>query len=115
MPLSSEENIVRAICTDKIDGGDSSPSLFKGRNTSVSRTSLALSRLLLGLNPASFMPDLETAPQAKPAFAVGSFFPLTGRAAAVIASITSLPFVSTAGRGAASSGAAPAFFRGGTG
>ena len=40
MPLSAEENIVRAICTDKWDGERASPSLFKGKDTSVSRLSL---------------------------------------------------------------------------
>jgi len=40
MPVPPEEDIVRAICTDKIDGGVLSPSLFKGVNTSVSRPAL---------------------------------------------------------------------------
>ena len=43
MPLGPEENIVRAICTDKYDKetGRISPSLFDKRgNTSVSRLSL---------------------------------------------------------------------------
>lgn len=40
MPLPPEENILRAICTDKIDEGVISPSLFKGSNTSVSRPAL---------------------------------------------------------------------------
>ena len=40
MPVSSDENIVRAICTDKIDEGVISPSLFKGSNTSVSRPAI---------------------------------------------------------------------------
>jgi hypothetical protein len=40
MPLPPEEDIVRAICTDKIDEGVLSPSLFKGFNTSVSRLAL---------------------------------------------------------------------------
>ena len=37
MPVASEEDIVRAICTDKWDGQRAAPSLFKGENTSVSR------------------------------------------------------------------------------
>lgn len=42
MPVGTEENIVRAICTDKWDreAGRASPSLFKGPNTSVSRLAL---------------------------------------------------------------------------
>jgi hypothetical protein len=40
MPLAPEENIVRAVCSDKWDGERLSPSLFKGANTSVSRLSL---------------------------------------------------------------------------
>ena len=40
MPLSSEEIIVRAICTDKMNDGAISPSLFNGRNTSVSRLAI---------------------------------------------------------------------------
>jgi hypothetical protein len=40
MPVGSEENIVRAICTDKWDGEHISPSLFKGQNISVSRLAL---------------------------------------------------------------------------
>lgn len=37
MSIGAEEEIVRAICTDKWDGIRLSPSLFKGANTSVSR------------------------------------------------------------------------------
>jgi hypothetical protein len=37
MPLPPEENIVRAVCTDKWDGERLSPSLFVGHNISVSR------------------------------------------------------------------------------
>src|SRR2546427_13284295 len=37
MPLAAEEDIVRAICTDKWDGTRLAPSLFTGKNTSVSR------------------------------------------------------------------------------
>ena len=37
MPIAAEENIVRAICTDKWDGTRMAPSLFTGENTSVSR------------------------------------------------------------------------------
>ncbi len=37
MPIAAEEDIVRAICTDKWDGTRVSPSLFAGVNTSVSR------------------------------------------------------------------------------
>ena len=37
MSIGAEEEIVRAICTDKWDGIRLSPSLFKGTNTSVSR------------------------------------------------------------------------------
>ena len=40
MPIDPEEDIVRAICTDKWDGERASPSLFKGENTSVSRLAL---------------------------------------------------------------------------
>jgi len=40
MPVPPEEDIVRAICTDKWDGTRLSPSLFTGENTSVSRLSL---------------------------------------------------------------------------
>lgn len=37
MPIAADEDIVRAICTDKLEDGIPSPSLFKGRGTSVSR------------------------------------------------------------------------------
>lgn len=37
MPVSDEEDIVRAICSDKFDGEQLSPSLFTGAGTSVSR------------------------------------------------------------------------------
>lgn len=37
MPISAEEDIVRAVCTDKWDGERLAPSLFVGENTSVSR------------------------------------------------------------------------------
>ena len=37
MPVDSDEDIVRAICTDKWDGTRAAPSLFKGENVSVSR------------------------------------------------------------------------------
>ena len=37
MPIPAEEDIVRAICTDKWDGMRLAPSLFTGENTSVSR------------------------------------------------------------------------------
>jgi len=40
MPVSPEEDILRAICTDKIDEGVISPSLFKGSHTSVSRPAI---------------------------------------------------------------------------
>jgi len=40
MPVPPDENILRAICTDKIDGDDISPSLFKGSRTSVSLPSV---------------------------------------------------------------------------
>ena len=40
MPVGPEENIARAICTDKWDGQRAAPSLFTGENTSVSRLSL---------------------------------------------------------------------------
>ncbi len=41
MPLSSDENIVRAICSDKWDGQRLAPSLFaKEGGTSVSRLAL---------------------------------------------------------------------------
>ena len=37
MPLPPEEDIVRAVCTDKWDGDRLSPSIFVGQNISVSR------------------------------------------------------------------------------
>jgi hypothetical protein len=37
MPLPPEEDILRAVCTDKWDGERLSPSLFVGQNISVSR------------------------------------------------------------------------------
>src|SRR5213593_2915970 len=37
MPLPPEEDILRAVCTDKWDGKRLSPSLFVGQNISVSR------------------------------------------------------------------------------
>lgn len=37
MPLPPEEEIVRAVCTDKWDGERLSPSLIVGQNLSVSR------------------------------------------------------------------------------
>jgi len=37
MPVAPEEDIVRAVCSDKWDGQRLSPSLFVGQNTSVSR------------------------------------------------------------------------------
>jgi hypothetical protein len=40
MPIAPEEDILRAICTDKMDGEIISPSLFKGSNTSVSRPAI---------------------------------------------------------------------------
>ncbi len=40
MPVPPEENVLRAICTDKIDEGVISPSLFKGSHTSVSLPSI---------------------------------------------------------------------------
>ena len=40
MAVSSDEDIVRAICTDKWDGKRLSPSLFTGEGTSVSRLAL---------------------------------------------------------------------------
>jgi hypothetical protein len=40
MPISPEEDIVRAVCTDKWDGIRLAPSLFTGENTSVSRLAL---------------------------------------------------------------------------
>lgn len=40
MPLGVEEDIVRAICTDKWDGLRVAPSLFKGQNISVSRLAI---------------------------------------------------------------------------
>lgn len=41
MPLSPDENIARAICSDKWDGQRLAPSLFVGAGTSVSRLSMA--------------------------------------------------------------------------
>jgi hypothetical protein len=40
MPIAADEDIVRAICTDKWDGTRVARSLFKGRNISVSRLAL---------------------------------------------------------------------------
>jgi len=40
MPVAAEEDIVRAICTDKWDGTRVARSLFKGRNISVSRLAI---------------------------------------------------------------------------
>jgi hypothetical protein len=40
MSLAPNEDIVRAVCTDKWDGERLSPSLFAGENTSVSRLAL---------------------------------------------------------------------------
>jgi hypothetical protein len=40
MPVAPEEDIARAICTDKWDGARLSPSLFTGEGTSVSRLAL---------------------------------------------------------------------------
>lgn len=40
MSVSAEEDIARAICTDKWDGERLSPSLFTGEGTSVSRLAL---------------------------------------------------------------------------
>jgi hypothetical protein len=37
MPIDADEDIVRAILTDKWDGERIAPSLFKGENVSVSR------------------------------------------------------------------------------
>lgn len=40
MPLGTEEDIVRAVCTEKWDGERIAPSLFKGENISVSRLAI---------------------------------------------------------------------------
>lgn len=40
MPVAAEENIVRAVPTEKYDGERISPSLFEGSNTSVSRLAI---------------------------------------------------------------------------
>jgi hypothetical protein len=40
MALAAEEDIVRAICTDKWDGARAAPSLFTGQNVSVSRLAI---------------------------------------------------------------------------
>jgi hypothetical protein len=40
MPVPAEEEIVRAICSDKWDGQRLSPSLFKGKETSVGRLAI---------------------------------------------------------------------------
>jgi len=40
MPVPPEENIVRAICSDKWDGERIAPSLFVGSDTSVSRLAI---------------------------------------------------------------------------
>ena len=40
MPVPPEENVVRAVPTEKCDGDRISPSLFEGSNTSVSRLAI---------------------------------------------------------------------------
>jgi len=40
MAIAPEENIVRGICTDKWDGTHIAPSLFKGKDVSVSRLAI---------------------------------------------------------------------------
>ena len=40
MPLAPVEDIVRAVCTDKWDGERLSPSLFAGKDISVSRLAI---------------------------------------------------------------------------
>lgn len=40
MPIDPQENIVRAVCSDKWDGERLSPSLFVGKGISVSRLAL---------------------------------------------------------------------------
>ena len=40
MAVAAEEDIVRAICTDKWDGARAAPSLFTGQNVSVSRLAI---------------------------------------------------------------------------
>jgi hypothetical protein len=40
MPIPAEEDVVRAVCTEKWDGERLSPSLFVGKNTSVSRLAI---------------------------------------------------------------------------
>ena len=40
MPVGADEDVVRAICSDKWDGERLSPSLFVGSGTSVSRLSV---------------------------------------------------------------------------
>lgn len=40
MPIPVEEDIVRAVCTDRWDGERLAPSLFVGQNTSVSRLAI---------------------------------------------------------------------------
>jgi hypothetical protein len=42
MPLAPNEDVVRAILTDKWDGQRASPSLFKGQDVSVSRLAIIL-------------------------------------------------------------------------
>ena len=48
MPVAPNEDIVRAILTEKWDGQRASPSLFKGENVSVSRLALSATRRSLG-------------------------------------------------------------------
>jgi hypothetical protein len=40
MPISAEEDVVRAVCTDKWDGERLAPSLFVGEHLSVSRLAI---------------------------------------------------------------------------
>ena len=40
MAVAAEEDIVRAICTDKWDGARAAPSLFTGQDVSVSRLAI---------------------------------------------------------------------------
>src|SRR3989442_1192955 len=59
MPIAAEEDIVRAICTDKWDGTRIAPSLFTGENTSVRR----LAVILLSEHWDMFRKHLEKPPE----------------------------------------------------
>ena len=62
MPIAAEEDIVRAIRTDKWDGTRIAPSLFTGENTSVSR----LAVIPLSEHWDMFRKHLEKPPEPRP-------------------------------------------------